>query len=141
MAGKRVLMVEGPDDKHVVMHICGERKLGEIETIHAYGGKDPLLEGIGTRLKESDVIAGDGTDSAPMAWSGDDRRACPRPSYPPCVDLAMDGPNVRTASAMAAGDSVAAKAPSGNPCADNHAFCRMRSWMMNTGSRPGRTGA
>ncbi len=57
MAGKRVLMVEGPDDKHVVMHICGERKLGEIETIHPYGGKDPLLEGIGTRLKESDVIA------------------------------------------------------------------------------------
>lgn len=57
MAGKRVLMVEGADDEHVVKHICGERQLGKIETIHPYGGKDPLLEGIGARLKESDVIA------------------------------------------------------------------------------------
>lgn len=57
MAGKRVLMVEGPDDVHVVKHICGERNLGKIETIHPYGGKDPLLQGIGARLKESDVIA------------------------------------------------------------------------------------
>lgn len=57
MAGKRVLMVEGPDDEHVVKHICGERQLGQIETIHPYYGKDPLLEGIGARLKESDVVA------------------------------------------------------------------------------------
>lgn len=57
MAGNRVLMVEGPDDEHVVKHFCGTRQLGEIETIHAYGGKDPLLEGIGVRLKESDIIA------------------------------------------------------------------------------------
>lgn len=57
MAGKRVLMVEGPDDEHVVKHICSERRLGNIETIRSYGGKDPLLEGIGARLKESDVVA------------------------------------------------------------------------------------
>lgn len=57
MAGKRVLMVEGPDDEYVVKHICGERKLGKIEVIHPYGGKGPLLEGIGARLKESDVVA------------------------------------------------------------------------------------
>ncbi len=57
MASKRVLMVEGPDDAYVVKHICGERQLGKIETIHPYGGKAPLLEGLGTRLKESDVIA------------------------------------------------------------------------------------
>lgn len=55
MAGKRVLMVEGPDDEHVVKHICGERRLGHIETIRPYGGKDSLLEGIGVRLKESDI--------------------------------------------------------------------------------------
>lgn len=55
MAAKRVLMVEGPDDEHVVKHICGGRGLGRIETIHPYGGKDPLLEGIGARLKESDI--------------------------------------------------------------------------------------
>lgn len=57
MASKRVLMVEGTDDEHVVKHICGKRQLGTIETIHPYGGKDPLLESIGTRLKESDISA------------------------------------------------------------------------------------
>lgn len=38
MAGKRVLMVEGPDDEHVVKNICGQRQLGTIEIIHPYGG-------------------------------------------------------------------------------------------------------
>ena len=57
MAAKRVLMVEGPDDEHVVKHICGERKLGTIENIQPYGGKDSLLEGMGVRLKESDIAA------------------------------------------------------------------------------------
>jgi len=57
MAAKRVLMVEGPDDEHVVKHICGVRQLGKIEIIHPYGGKDPLLEGVGARLKESDITA------------------------------------------------------------------------------------
>ena len=55
MTGKRVLMVEGPDDEHVVKHICGQHQLGKIENIHPYGGKDPLIEGIGVRLKESDI--------------------------------------------------------------------------------------
>ncbi len=55
MADKRVLMVEGGDDAHVVKHICGERRLGKIETIHPYGGKDALLDGIGVRLKESGI--------------------------------------------------------------------------------------
>lgn len=57
MAGKRVLMVEGADDAYVVKHICGERHLGKIEMIHPYGGKEPLLDGIGVRLKESDLSA------------------------------------------------------------------------------------
>lgn len=55
MSGKRVLMVEGPDDEHVVKHICGQRQLGNIERIVAYGGKEPLIEGIGVRLKESGI--------------------------------------------------------------------------------------
>ena len=38
MTGKRVLMVEGPDDEHVVKHICDQRQLGMIEKIRAYGG-------------------------------------------------------------------------------------------------------
>ena len=55
MTGKRVLMVEGPDDEHAVKNICGQRQLGIIENIHPYGGKDPLMDGIGVRLKESDI--------------------------------------------------------------------------------------
>lgn len=55
MTGKHVLMVEGPDDEHVVKHICGSRQLGRIENIFPYGGKDPLISGIGVRLKESDI--------------------------------------------------------------------------------------
>ncbi len=57
MVGKCVLMVEGPDDEHVVKSICGQRKLGIIQYIHPYGGKDRLIEGIGVRLKESDIGA------------------------------------------------------------------------------------
>lgn len=57
MANKRVLMVEGPDDEHVVKHLCGKRSLGTIDVIHPYGGKDLLLDGIGARTKESDISA------------------------------------------------------------------------------------
>ncbi|PIV88215.1 MAG: hypothetical protein COW48_07185 [Hydrogenophilales bacterium CG17_big_fil_post_rev_8_21_14_2_50_63_12] len=57
MAGKRVLMVEGADDEHVVKHICGERQLGLIDKIRDCKGKDPLLENLAVQLKESDVIA------------------------------------------------------------------------------------
>lgn len=55
MARKRVLMVEGLDDEHVVKNICGQRQLGMIEHIRHYGGKDPLIESIGVRLKESNI--------------------------------------------------------------------------------------
>lgn len=48
-------MVEGPDDEHVVKHICGQRSLGSIENIHPYGGKDPLIDSISVRLKESGI--------------------------------------------------------------------------------------
>lgn len=65
MDGKHVLMVEGPDDEHVVKNICGTKGLGKIETIHAYGGKEPLLDGIAARLKESDITAL-GSFSTPM---------------------------------------------------------------------------
>lgn len=48
-------MVEGKDDQHVVMHICGAWKLGEIQIIKSYGGKDDLLAAIVPRTKESDI--------------------------------------------------------------------------------------
>lgn len=54
---RSVMMVEGTDDEHVVKHICGNRQLGFIDKIQEYGGKDELLEGIGPRLKESDLGA------------------------------------------------------------------------------------
>ncbi len=57
MTPKTVLMVEGKDDEHVVMHICGTRSLGKIDSIKQYGGKDPLLDAIGARLKQSDLHA------------------------------------------------------------------------------------
>ncbi|WP_373769758.1 DUF3226 domain-containing protein [Delftia acidovorans] len=55
MAKKTILMVEGKDDVHVVMHICGARELGEISQIKEHGGKDKLLESIGIRVKESEL--------------------------------------------------------------------------------------
>lgn len=57
MTGKSVLMVEGLDDEHVVKNFCGARNLGKIDHVQSYGGKDPLIEGIAARLKESDLVA------------------------------------------------------------------------------------
>jgi hypothetical protein len=57
MVGRNLLLVEGADDEHVVKAICGARSLGKIDVIFPYNGKDPLLEGIPVRLKESDVAA------------------------------------------------------------------------------------
>lgn len=42
----RVLLVEGPDDKHVVMHLCVRGGLQPNFEIIETGGKDPLLDSI-----------------------------------------------------------------------------------------------
>jgi hypothetical protein len=55
MVRKSVLMVEGADDEHVVKNICGNRKLGKIDTVCNYGGKDLLIGSIKVRLKETDI--------------------------------------------------------------------------------------
>lgn len=57
MGAQTVLMVEGPDDEHVIKHLCGARGLGNIDKVHQYGGRGPLLEGIGPRLKQSELAA------------------------------------------------------------------------------------
>lgn len=57
MGTKTVLMVEGKDDQHVVMHVCGVRGLGRINVIQPYEGIAPLTEAIGIRVKESDIAA------------------------------------------------------------------------------------
>lgn len=55
MAGKKVLLVEGRDDEHVVKNICGRLELGMIDRIEPQEGKDPLLDTLPVKLKESDL--------------------------------------------------------------------------------------
>jgi hypothetical protein len=57
MASKRILLVEGTDDEHVVKHIFGGHKLPKLDEIKELGGIDKLLESFPTRLKESDLTA------------------------------------------------------------------------------------
>ncbi|MDZ4860700.1 MAG: DUF3226 domain-containing protein [Candidatus Hydrogenedentes bacterium] len=54
---KNVLLVEGPDDEHVLKHVCGNRGLPKIDEIKPQGGVDRLLENLPVRLKESDLAA------------------------------------------------------------------------------------
>jgi hypothetical protein len=55
MSGKRVLLVEGKDDEHVVKNICGRLGLGQIDNIRPQTGKNPLLETLPVHLQESDI--------------------------------------------------------------------------------------
>lgn len=57
MSGKKVLLVEGPDDEHVVKAFLGHRELVWLEEIKAYRGKTQLLEALPVRLKQSDIAA------------------------------------------------------------------------------------
>lgn len=57
MTGKNILLVEGTDDKHVVMHVCGHHGLPNIDKIEVKEGIDGLLRDFPVRLKESDVNA------------------------------------------------------------------------------------
>lgn len=56
MAGRKILLVEGNDDKHVLKHICGERGVGMLE-VKPQGNVQRLLENLPVRLKESNVEA------------------------------------------------------------------------------------
>ena len=65
--GKRILLVEGPDDAHVVKNICGRLKLGKIDDTHhgkpstandpATQGKQALLQSLPQHLKGSDIAS------------------------------------------------------------------------------------
>lgn len=55
MSGKKVLLVEGMDDEHVLKHICGNRGLGSLDEIAPQKSVEQLLENFPVRLKESDV--------------------------------------------------------------------------------------
>lgn len=54
MAGRRRLLVEGPDDEHVVKHICGNRQVGRLDEIIAVGGVESLIDSLAIRLKASE---------------------------------------------------------------------------------------
>lgn len=59
MAFKKILLVEGTDDEHVLKHLCGNRDVQEIDQVIKCGGVDKLLESILVRLKaceEGDII-------------------------------------------------------------------------------------
>jgi hypothetical protein len=55
MAAKKILLVEGTDDEHVVKHLCTHHALPRIEEIANLGGIEKLIESFPIRLKESDV--------------------------------------------------------------------------------------
>lgn len=57
MAAKKILLVEGTDDEHVVKHLCTHHGLPHIEEIAKLGGIENLVESFPVRLKESDVEA------------------------------------------------------------------------------------
>ena len=57
MAGKKIVLVEGIDDEHVLEHICGNRGIGRLDEIKPQGSVERLLENFPVRLMESDVEA------------------------------------------------------------------------------------
>jgi hypothetical protein len=57
MAGKKILLVEGIDDEHVLKHLCGQRGVQKLDEIKPHGGVDELLQNFPVRLKASDIEA------------------------------------------------------------------------------------
>lgn len=55
MSSKRILLVEGPDDEHVIKALFGRRKLNHLHEIKPYGGIELLLDGFPVKLKETDI--------------------------------------------------------------------------------------
>ncbi len=59
MPGRKTLLVEGDDDKHVRRNICSKRGISTIDEVQGLGGHTALLEGFSARLKvsqEGDVV-------------------------------------------------------------------------------------
>src|ERR1035437_3305105 len=72
MAGKKILLVEGTDDEHVLKHLCGQRGVQQIDEIKPQGSVERLLESFPVRLKESDIealgIVIDADTDLPARW-------------------------------------------------------------------------
>jgi hypothetical protein len=55
MPTKKILLVEGPDDMHVLLHVCGTREVGKLDEVVPQNSVEKLLENFPIRLKESDI--------------------------------------------------------------------------------------
>lgn len=56
---RRILLVEGVDDEHVMKHICGNHGIPHLDEIKEHGGAPNLLESVPVRIKaseEGDVV-------------------------------------------------------------------------------------
>ena len=53
MAGRKILLVEGTDDEHVLKHICGNRDIPNLDEIKAHENDSDLLEDFTVRIKTS----------------------------------------------------------------------------------------
>lgn len=75
MPGKRILLVEGANDKHVILAIQGRRELRFLDKDEIIDCKDcgQLLSGFPVRLNESDIsqlgVVMDADVSLPNRWS------------------------------------------------------------------------
>ncbi len=59
MANRKILLVEGIDDEHVMKHICGNHGIPHLDEIREHGGAPNLLESVPVRIKaseEGDVV-------------------------------------------------------------------------------------
>ena len=54
MAAKKILLVEGPDDEHVLKHICGNRGIPDLDDVKPHGSVEKLLDSLPVRLKASE---------------------------------------------------------------------------------------
>jgi hypothetical protein len=54
MAAKRILLVEGIDDEHVLKHLCGNRGVPRLDDVKSHGGVEQLLDSFPVRLKASE---------------------------------------------------------------------------------------
>ncbi len=55
MVARKILLVEGNDDEHVMKHVCGTRGIQKLDEIKPQGNVGQLLENLPVRLKESDI--------------------------------------------------------------------------------------
>lgn len=75
MGNRKILLVEGIDDEHVIKHLCGTRGLPKLDEIKPHEGIDRLLESFPVRLKASehgDVVGiiVDADEQIASRWAG-----------------------------------------------------------------------